>query len=375
MKIDFKKPLLFLLIPFFQLGNLFFSHRQKSVANIIFHSGKLGDLVCATALFKAIKEARPQEKLIVVVRQPFVDILENNPYLDKKITFQNEKDLENLPWLVKNWRQLNQFQINHYFNLMGNFLGSVLGLCFKAKKRINFSSCYDSRSQRFINIFYQTKKFAYDKQIKEYYFDLFQTLHITVQDHKNQLFFNAPTPVEVTDFFQRKNLAPQNLIIGISVTSGKEFKRWPDEYWVELSKKLDAELNAKIIFFGTPNELATIKKISAQLPFKTFILTGVPLAQLPYYLQKCHLFISVDTGPLYIADALQVPVVDIMGPFSEINQRPENNYRLVIKRRPNDKIILTPTPSAHYQPTEIINIFSQTKPADVFLVCRELLKK
>lgn len=46
------------------------------------------------------------------------------------------------------------------------------------------------------------------------------------------------------------------------------------------------------------------------------------------------LFISVDSGPIYIAEAVGVPTVDIVGPMDEKEQPPisENNIVVVPKR-------------------------------------------
>ena len=56
------------------------------------------------------------------------------------------------------------------------------------------------------------------------------------------------------------------------------------------------------------------------------------LHELPALLKKMKLFISVDSGPLYIANALGVPVVDIGGCYDIREQTPSGSrYKLLQK--------------------------------------------
>ena len=51
-----------------------------------------------------------------------------------------------------------------------------------------------------------------------------------------------------------------------------------------------------------------------------------------------HLFISVDTGPIYIAEAFNVPTVDIVGPVDENVQPPADLFTEMLchnETRPN----------------------------------------
>ena len=46
------------------------------------------------------------------------------------------------------------------------------------------------------------------------------------------------------------------------------------------------------------------------------------LEELPYLIKRFDLFISADVGPLYFANALDIPVVDIEGPGDVLAQPP-----------------------------------------------------
>lgn len=68
------------------------------------------------------------------------------------------------------------------------------------------------------------------------------------------------------------------------------------------------------------------------LPSTTRVLNTTGLFSLDdlIALMECfHVFVSVDTGPIYIADAVGVATVNIVGPFASQTQRPMDSERNV----------------------------------------------
>lgn len=117
-----------------------------------------------------------------------------------------------------------------------------------------------------------------------------------------------------------------------------------------------------------------MEEIRREVDGEIFLILDRPLNILPHYLKSCNLFVSVDTGLMYIADALKVPVVDILGPCDDNNQRPENNYCLVTDRavcRPQCKMLY----SAEINLDEVKTCFLALTPEMVFSACQELLSR
>ncbi len=55
------------------------------------------------------------------------------------------------------------------------------------------------------------------------------------------------------------------------------------------------------------------------------------LDELKALIAKLNLFISVDTGPIYIAEAFNIPTVDIIGPMAENEQPPQGKLHKIVK--------------------------------------------
>jgi ADP-heptose:LPS heptosyltransferase len=57
------------------------------------------------------------------------------------------------------------------------------------------------------------------------------------------------------------------------------------------------------------------------------------IAEAPALMKKLSLAIGVDTGLIYMADALGVPVIDIAGPCNMKNQRPMGKNSFIVQKK------------------------------------------
>ncbi|MFA6593812.1 MAG: glycosyltransferase family 9 protein [Candidatus Buchananbacteria bacterium] len=351
------------------LGRFYF-RKKRGRAIVVFYTGKLGDMVCLTPILEALKDNDREAKLIVCARSKFLDIWRNNPFIDEKIGFVHEREAGGVKWLLKQWRFLSRFEIAAYFNLVNNFEGGILGLTLPALKSYLVTTRLDGRLSRLLYPYYSTKDYKFDRPIKEFYFELLREAGFSVKNKSNRLFF--PDVCQEADDFSRLNSLSGRTVVGIVISSGKDYKVWPKDYWIKLIQKIHAEYQSVFLLFGLQEEEEYLEQIRRATGGEIHLILGKNLDILPYYLKKCHLFISVDTGLLYIADALSVPVVDILGPCDDNNQRPENNYRLVTDRqvcRPQCRMLY----NADINIAEVRACFSAITPDQVLNACRELL--
>lgn len=93
-------------------------------------------------------------------------------------------------------------------------------------------------------------------------------------------------------------------------------KRWPREYWAELADRLIEGFEAKVIFFGGPQDIALAKKITESMKTKPIVACGMfNLKESAALLKQIDLFICADTGPMHIANAVGVKrMIALFGP-------------------------------------------------------------
>lgn len=92
-------------------------------------------------------------------------------------------------------------------------------------------------------------------------------------------------------------------------------KRWPAPFFARLASQLQTHHGALILIIGSETDTEIARSIADLMPHPPFDLTGkTTLPQLAGLIRQSSLFITNDTGPMHLANALKVPVVAIFGP-------------------------------------------------------------
>jgi heptosyltransferase-2 len=92
-------------------------------------------------------------------------------------------------------------------------------------------------------------------------------------------------------------------------------KRWPAPFFASLASLLQENQNAQIAIIGSAADAEIARSIAALMVDQPLDLTGkTSLLQLAGVISQSALFITNDSGPMHLANALKVPVVAIFGP-------------------------------------------------------------
>lgn len=114
-------------------------------------------------------------------------------------------------------------------------------------------------------------------------------------------------------------------IVGVALSSGNKIKQIPDDEWEWIFSDIFAK-NVMIVVVGMSDDLSCLNRIRAKFSShadKIVCLLGqTDLAEMPNLMKKFKLFICADTGPAYIADSVNVPVLLYAGPCQIEEQRP-----------------------------------------------------
>ena len=121
---------------------------------------------------------------------------------------------------------------------------------------------------------------------------------------------------------------------------GNKIKEWNLNNFVKLADYISSHYRAKIVIIGGGNETGRATEMAEFLnPETQFVNTDglFSLDELKALIQRLSLFISVDTGPIYIAEAFDVPTIDIIGPMDENEQPPRGEKRKIVKLENREK--------------------------------------
>ena len=163
--------------------------------------------------------------------------------------------------------------------------------------------------------------------------DLLKFLGIENPSQEKEIFISPAEEKKASDFLRANNLDGNYALIGISLSASVQIEGWDEDKFSVLADKLAVEKNAKIIFVGSSADQAKVAGVQKMMQNNSVNACGAfSLRELPALLRKLKLFISKDTGPLHIADALGVPVVDITGPIDTDELYPLSHKSRLIKK-------------------------------------------
>ncbi|MFC2163671.1 lipopolysaccharide heptosyltransferase II [Acidobacteriota bacterium] len=137
----------------------------------------------------------------------------------------------------------------------------------------------------------------------------------------------------------------KNLLSSLSVNQDKTIailspgasygpaKRWPAGYFSKLAEQLQETFDAEILIVGAQDETELAEAIASPMKKKPVLLTGkTNLNQLAGVIAQAAFFVTNDSGPMHLANALHTPVVAIFGPTDPRWTRPYQEPAVVLKK-------------------------------------------
>lgn len=104
-------------------------------------------------------------------------------------------------------------------------------------------------------------------------------------------------------------------LIGLHPGARPPARRWPAEYFATIADACAERFGARVILTGGPGEEATVRAVSELMRYPAWNVAGqTSLGSLAALIADMDLFISNDTGPAHLANALGTPSVTLFGP-------------------------------------------------------------
>jgi ADP-heptose:LPS heptosyltransferase len=297
---------------------------------VVLQSSVMGDLVCTTPVFRAIKKAHPENKVYVVGVGWVKDILKNSPDVDGFISLD-----ENRSSIIRQIRELNPlFGCLATPNFKGLALLYMSGIrSISAPWVKNGFSPAQTRLYRFLLKFVIPVAYSFGVYAPREYLKLLEPAGIHTQDTTKHLAYSEKAKQGVDQFLIAEEVRNEDLLIGISPSCGNKIKNWGGDRFAVLATYLMKTYGAKIVIISGPKDRDEYSDMMSALPDKAAIIDAAEkfdIDELKALMASLKLFVAVDTGPIYIAEAFNVPTVDIIGPVDEREQPPVGPLHRVV---------------------------------------------
>ena len=287
---------------------------MKTKRVLIFNVNWLGDVLFSTAAIRNIRYNFPKSHIACIVPPRCYPVLKGNPHLDEVIIFDERDIHKSLISKIKFIRQLKAKKFDIVFLFHRSFTRALITYLAGIPERIG----YTGAKRGFIlteNIPQPSKDSGHRI---DYYLGVVEKAGFKVEDRYSEFFTNELDEKFVEEFLKNQGIDKKDFIVAVNPGGNWHLKRWPKEYFAKLSDALIAELKAKVIILGAESDLGLSRAIRAEMKEKPLIAAGkFNLKQLAAFFKKIDLFISADTGPLHIANAVAAKkIIGLFGPTS-----------------------------------------------------------
>jgi len=295
--------------------------RKKNIKKILLiHYGKIGDLVCAMRMFRAIKESIPDAEIHVLCRESSAAVLKENPFVDQMhfLTPYNRMKL------IKKFRK-ERFDCS--INCMPGAFLSLIGIWSFIPRRINSVTNVQGIIVRLTRIF-QSKNIFYGLHMNTYkhYMKLVEAIRVRALPYDVDFFFTDADKNSVTNWLNEKGIGDQPFVV-FSLTAGNIIKEWPEEKFAKLADYVTEEKGMKVILSTLDEGMISRVRSQTKNPKRVISSAGLNLGELGALCSKSKAFVSADTGPMYIAYGSGASVVIVIGLIDPVEQVPPVSNR------------------------------------------------
>lgn len=273
----------------------------------------IGDTLMATPLIHELRANFPDATIdALVMWSGSRDVLQGNPHLNaiyQKNLFKAGK-VQALKFLSGLRKQKYDVSINTHPQSRIHY--RVVARIIKARERVSHEYDHAGLLDRWL--VNRTLPQDYAKHCIENNLALLPLIGAKqlLPRPEYELFLTDAERQWADDFVARENLTSRKLVglhIGSGGTKNLALRRWPLNNYLALIKKLNQKRpEIAVLLFGGPEEEDNHAQILAATDRDRVVAPHTKdLRQAAALLQKCELFLSVDTALMHLASAVKVP--------------------------------------------------------------------
>lgn len=305
---------------------------------VIRQHNQLGDMLCATPLFRALKEKFPQSRITLVSGAVNTQIVLNNPFLDRVIEYNNVKILRSPLHLINFIRELRKEKYNFVVvpaTVSMSVTSDLIAFFSRAQYRIGVVSLSGKRS--ITGFLYNYPVILnWDKNSlrhqTERNIDVLKDFLVSTNDYSLVIGLTNEEILQGKEFYYNYHQEGK-ISVGIHPGAGKIKNQWPCEKFEELIDKLIFERNCEIFMTIGPMDKFAYEyfKNKSQIKF----IKEKNIRQVAAIIKNLDIFISNDTGIMHLASAVGLPVLSFFGDTDPIQWAPRGKYDKYLLGRDN----------------------------------------
>lgn len=303
---------------------------------ILVQTGKIGDFVCTTPLFRAVRSAFPEARIVLAVHPVNVTLARQLPFFDEIIAIPSGS----LSGWQNKWQWIRQFRSRQFGlaiccsgGLAWPFILAMSGI----PRRLGVTPNFMGRSTRFAQrLWTDSARHDGEQLIGSTYARLLGCLEINPVTPAKIIAGSPDAAAHVSIFLAAAGHSTSHRLAGIAISAANKLKELGQPLLAGVCHQiLAADPEISIILLGGPGDQALAKALKEDLASPRVIDScgQFALEEIPALLQRLDVFIGVDSGLTYMADALNIPLVSLAGPCNMKETRPVNAHAVILQEQ------------------------------------------
>ena len=284
---------------------------------LIVRPSAIGDVVMASPVLRALREACPDAHICWLVEPHLVDVLKTNPCLDQVIVWP--KNLWRKLWSSGRWwqflreicglaRKLRRQRFDVVLDIQGLLRSRLLAWLSGAPVRIGFAS---KEPGRFL-LSRVVSRGADSERMGSEYLHLMRELGFDPGPFHPCLDVDETEAASVEQILREAGLTGH--FVAFAPFTTRPQKHWFAERWSELARRVGAQFDLPVVVLGGPADHDAATMICASAGCAVNLAGQLRLVQTMAVIRRCTLLIGVDTGLTHMGPAFERPTIALFGP-------------------------------------------------------------
>lgn len=279
----------------------------------------IGNLVHVSPTLRAIRQRFPNAKIVFLTLEQNQGVYEGSGLYDEALYLRLTTLLDFVRAFFRLFFQLRTYRFDlivdleplvHFAEIISFYVGVGYTVGFSVPGRKS--------------LFTRPIEFREDEHIARTFYRILEAFDVKDEPSLDQL-VAVPIPLNdgdlqaASELLKAEGVQEGDFLIGVNVNASDVAKerRWPLENFAPLVDQLIQRLEARVVFFGAPDEVPYVERAIAMMREEPINLAGrTSLREVIAAVARLDLFITNDSGPLHLAYATGVPTISLYGPES-----------------------------------------------------------
>lgn len=297
---------------------------------LIVQMAKLGDMVCTTPMFRAVKAHYPDASVTVLGNHINREVLAGNQDVNGYIEWKGIRETIRIV-------RREKFD----FACITSPSAPLLAVLFLAgipaigaPRLMNGRSPNDTPAYRMLTRLCFTRSHHMRQYAPREYLRLLEPIDIITDDTTKHLKYSETAEKRIESFLREKQLRRNGrMLFGLAPSAGHKTKEWFPDRFAQVVTQLAQKYPIDVVLIGSVADKKAAEAVRAHLPDSVHVIDTCGLFSIEEakaLIASLDILLSVDTGPVYVAEAFAVPTIDITGPIDENEQPPIGEMHLVV---------------------------------------------